>query len=212
MNKKNFFRTLAVAAMATVAITSCDNSAPKMDDKTQAAEQSAPVELKIAFVEVDSIMTQYAFCKDYTEILQKKGQNIQNTLASKQRALQQAAANFQQKLQQNAYTREQAEGIQASLQKQSADLDALNQRLSNEFASETEKYNDALRDSIQHFLAKYNKDKKYSMILSKAGDNLLYADKAFDITNEVIAGLNKAYKKPAAKADAKKTEEAPAKK
>ena len=91
MNKKNFFRTLAVAAMATVAITSCDNSAPKMDDKTQAAEQSAPVELKIAFVEVDSIMTQYAFCKDYTEILQKKGQNIQNTLASKQRALQQAA-------------------------------------------------------------------------------------------------------------------------
>ena len=214
MNKKNIFRTLAVAAVATVAMTSCDNSAPKMDDKSQASEQTAPAELKIAYVEVDSIMTQYTFCKDYTEILQKKGQNIQNTLAAKQRSLQQAAANFQQKLQQNAYTREQAEGIQASLQKQGADLDALNQRLSNEFAAETEKYNNALRDSIQHFLAKYNKDKKYSMILSKAGDNLLYADKAFDITNEVVAGLNKAYKKPAAKAEAKKEKaaETPAKK
>jgi outer membrane protein len=214
MNKKNFFRTLAVAVVASAAMTSCDNSAPKMDEKSQAAEQSAPAELKIAFVEVDSIMTQYTFCKDYTEILQKKGQNIQNTLAAKQRSLQQAATNFQQKLQQNAYTREQAEGIQASLQKQGADLDALNQRLSNEFAAETEKYNNALRDSIQHFLAKYNKDKKYSMILSKAGDNLLYADKAFDITNEVVAGLNKAYKKPAAKAEAKKEKaaETPAKK
>ena len=214
MNKKNFFRTLAVAVVASAAMTSCDNSAPKMDEKSQAAEQSAPAELKIAFVEVDSIMTQYTFCKDYTEILQKKGQNIQNTLAAKQRSLQQAAANFQQKLQQNAYTREQAEGIQASLQKQGADLDALNQRLSNEFAAETEKYNNALRDSIQHFLAKYNKDKKYSMILSKAGDNLLYADKAFDITNEVVAVLNKAYKKPAAKAEAKKEKaaETPAKK
>ena len=214
MNKKNFFRTLAVAVVASAAMTSCDNSAPKMDEKSQAAEQSAPAELKIAFVEVDSIMTQYTLCKDYTEILQKKGQNIQNTLAAKQRSLQQAAANFQQKLQQNAYTREQAEGIQASLQKQGADLDALNQRLSNEFAAETEKYNNALRDSIQHFLAKYNKDKKYSMILSKAGDNLLYADKAFDITNEVVAGLNKAYKKPAAKAEAKKEKaaETPAKK
>ena len=214
MNKKNFFRTLAVAVVASAAMTSCDNSAPKMDEKSQAAEQSAPAELKIAFVEVDSIMTQYTFCKDYTEILQKKGQNIQNTLAAKQRSLQQAAANFQQKLQQNAYTREQAEGIQASLQKQGADLDALNQRLRNEFAAETEKYNNALRDSIQHFLAKYNKDKKYSMILSKAGDNLLYADKAFDITNEVVAGLNKAYKKPAAKAEAKKEKaaETPAKK
>ena len=214
MNKKNIFRTLAVAVVASAAMTSCDNSAPKMDEKSQAAEQSAPAELKIAFVEVDSIMTQYTFCKDYTEILQKKGQNIQNTLAAKQRSLQQAATNFQQKLQQNAYTREQAEGIQASLQKQGADLDALNQRLSNEFAAETEKYNNALRDSIQHFLAKYNKDKKYSMILSKAGDNLLYADKAFDITNEVVAGLNKAYKKPAAKAEAKKEKaaETPAKK
>ena len=214
MNKKNFFRTLAVAVVASAAMTSCDNSAPKMDEKSQAAEQSAPAELKIAFVEVDSIMSQYTFCKDYTEILQKKGQNIQNTLAAKQRSLQQAATNFQQKLQQNAYTREHAEGIQASLQKQGADLDALNQRLSNEFAAETEKYNNALRDSIQHFLAKYNKDKKYSMILSKAGDNLLYADKAFDITNEVVAGLNKAYKKPAAKAEAKKEKaaETPAKK
>jgi len=212
MNKKNIFRTLAVAAVATVAMTSCDNSAPKMDDKSQASEQTAPAELKIAYVEVDSIMTQYTFCKDYTEILQKKGQNIQNTLASKQRSLEQAAANFQQKLQQNAYTREQAEGIQASLQKQAADLEGLNQRLSGEFQTETDKYNNALRDSIQHFLAKYNKDKKFSIILSKAGDNLLYADKAFDITSEVVAGLNKAYKKPAAKAEAKKTGEAPAKK
>lgn len=212
MNKKNIFRTLAVAAVATVAMTSCDNSAPKMDDKSQASEQTAPAELKIAYVEVDSIMTQYTFCKDYTEILQKKGQNIQNTLASKQRALEQAAANFQQKLQQNAYTREQAEGIQASLQKQAADLEGLNQRLSGEFQTETDKYNNALRDSIQHFLAKYNKDKKFSIILSKAGDNLLYADKAFDITSEVVAGLNKAYKKPAAKAKAKKAGEAPAKK
>jgi len=212
MNKKNIFRTLAVAAVVTVAMTSCDNSAPKMDDKSQASEQTAPAELKIAYVEVDSIMTQYTFCKDYTEILQKKGQNIQNTLASKQRALEQAAANFQQKLQQNAYTREQAEGIQASLQKQAADLEGLNQRLSGEFQTETDKYNNALRDSIQHFLAKYNKDKKFSIILSKAGDNLLYADKAFDITSEVVAGLNKAYKKPAAKAEAKKAGEAPAKK
>ena len=205
MNKKNFFRTLAVAAVASAVVTSCDKSAPQMDSK--AAEQTAPVELKIAFVEVDSIMTQYNFCKDYTQILQKKGQNIQNTLASKQRSLEQAAANFQQKLQQNAYTREQAEGIQASLQKQAADLDVLNQRLTNEFQTETDKYNNALRDSIQNFLAKYNKDKKFSLILSKAGDNLLYADKAFDITAEVIAGLNKAYKPSKKDAEKKETAE-----
>lgn len=204
--KKKIIRSVAVAALATLAFTACDNSKPQVDKKSEGTTAATPTGMKIAYVEVDSIMTQYKFCKDYSLILQKKGQNIQNTLAGKQKQLEQAAANFQQKLQQNAYTRDQAESIQAGLQKQSADLQALNQRLSNEFQTETDKYNKALRDSIQHFLAGYNKDKKYSLILSKAGDNLLYADKSYDITKDVIAGLNKAYKPidTKKKADAKK--------
>ena len=194
MTKKTLFATFAIAAMAVLATTSCDKSKSQADDNQPATSKAAALETKIAFVEVDSIMSQYKFCKEYSLILQKKGQNIQNTLAAKQQQLEAAAANFQQKLQQNAYTREQAQSIQASLQKQNNDLQQLNQRLSGEFQAETEKYNNALRDSIQHFLAIYNKDKKYGLILSKAGDNILYADKAHDITNEVVAGLNKAYK------------------
>ena len=204
MKKKDMFGSLAMAAMVTLAMTSCNQSSPKMDSKAD-VEQNAPASLKIAYVEVDSIMSQYTFCKDYSLILQKKGQNIQNTLAAKQQHLQAAAANFQQKIQQNAYTREQAEAIQAGLQKQNNDLQVLNQRLSAEFQTETDKYNSALRDSIQNFLNIYNKDKKFSIIFSKQGDNLLYADKAYDITKEVIAGLNKAYK-PSKKATITKEE------
>ena len=209
MKKKNIFRNLAVAFVATAALTACDKSNPQMDQKPENANKTAVAgELKIAYVEVDSIMSQYKFCKEYSLILQKKGQNIQNTLAKKQEALQVAVANFQQKVPQNAHTREQAEAINAGLQKQGNDLQVLNQRLSTEFQNETDKFNKALRDSIQHYLAVYNKDKKYSIIFSKQGDNLLYADKAYDITNEIIAGLNKAYKgKPAAK-EAAQTEKA----
>lgn len=194
MNKKNVFGTFAVAAIAAMTMTSCDKSKSQDEAKQPAAAQSAPTGTKIAYVEVDSIMSQYKFCKEYSLVLQKKGQNIQATLSQKQQQLQAAYANFQQKVQQNAYTREQAQAIDAQLQKQNNDIQALNQRLSSEFQAETEKYNNALRDSIQHFLAAYNKDKKYSLILSKAGDNILYADKSHDITNEVVAGLNKAYK------------------
>ena len=205
MKKKNIFRNLAVAFVATAALTACDKSNPQMDQKANASAKAAAGDMKIAYVEVDSIMSQYKFCKEYSLILQKKGQNIQNTLAQKQQALQAAAANFQQKVQQNAYTREQAEGVNASLQKQNNDLQILNQRLSAEFQNETDQFNKALRDSIQHYLASYNKDKKYSIIFSKQGDNLLYADKAYDITNEIIAGLNKAYKgKATDKKDEKK--------
>ena len=197
MNKKNILKVLTITAATMAALSSCNQSAPKVDAKSD-TPQKVPASLKIAYVEVDSIMSQYKFCKDYSLILQRKGQNIKSTLAAKQQQLQAAAANFQQKMQQNAYTRDQAEAINANMQKQNADLQMLDQRLTNEFQNETEKYNNALRDSIQHYLKIYNQDKHYSLILSKAGDNLLYADKAFDITNEVVAGLNKAYK-PSAK-------------
>ena len=197
MNKKNILKVLTITAATMATLSSCNQSAPKVDAKSD-TPQKVPASLKIAYVEVDSIMNQYKFCKDYSLILQRKGQNIKSTLAAKQQQLQAAAANFQQKMQQNAYTRDQAEAINANLQKQNADLQMLDQRLTNEFQNETEKYNNALRDSIQHYLKIYNQDKHYSLILSKAGDNLLYADKAFDITNEVVAGLNKAYK-PSAK-------------
>lgn len=195
MTQKKLFGTIALAVVAAVSFTSC-NQSPKAEDETPKSQ--APSNLKIAYVEVDSLMTQYEYCKEYSLILEKKSQNIQSTLQQKGQALQAAANNFQQKLQQNAYTREQAEQIQMGLQKQNADLEALQQRLSAEFQEETAKFNDALHDSLQHFIAKYNKDKKYTMILSKSGDNILYADKSADITSDIIAGLNKAYKKGSA--------------
>ncbi len=196
MNKKNFFRTVAVAALAVFTMSACQDST-KMDDKPSASApaKGATGALKIAYVEVDSLMTQYTFCKEYQKILEKRQQNVQNTLATQQRNLEAAAQNFQNKLQNNGFTsREEAEKQQANLQHQDQQLQASAQRLQSELLSQTDKFNQALRDSIQHFLVQYNKDKKYSLILTKQGDNILYADKSFDITAEVVAGLNKAYK------------------
>ena len=64
----------------------------------------------------------------------------------------------------------------------------------------------ALRDSLQNFLKAYNKDKQFDMILSKAGDNILMANKKYDITNDVINGLNKRYKSTLKSAETKKDE------
>ena len=189
-------------AIAVMALASCNNEASKVEEKS--ANQTAPTELKIAYVEVDSLMTQYTFCKEQSELLEKKSQNIQNTLNQKGQSLQAAAMKFQQDVQNNKYTQQQAEAVQANLQKQQGDLQNLQQRLGAEFQAETEKFNVALRDSLNHYLAQYNKAKKYTLILTKQGDNILYADKSFDITNDVIAGLNKAYKPSKAAKEEKK--------
>ena len=200
--KKYIFSALTLAAM----MVSCNNASPKMDDQPVAGDTSASG-LKIAYVEVDSLMTQYDYAKDYGVTLQKKSNNARNTLTQKGNALQAAVNNFQQKLNNNGFTsREQAASQQAAIERQQRDLQELQARLEGELANETAKFNDALRDSLQNFLKDYNKDKQFSLILTKQGDNILLADKKFDITNDVIAGLNKRYK-PVTKADDKKAEE-----
>ena len=188
--KKYIFSALAIAAM----MVSCNNASPKMDEQPAAGSASG-AGMKIAYVEVDSLMTQYDFAKDYSVTLQKKSINARNTLTQKGNALQAAVNNFQQKINNNGFqSREQAAGVQAAIERQQRDLQELQARLENELASETAKFNVALRDSLQNFLKAYNKDKHFDLILSKAGDNLLWADKKFDITNDVINGLNKRYK------------------
>ena len=79
---------------------------------------------------------------------------------------------------------------------------ALQQRLENELANEQQKFLQAFQDSLDNFLADYNKDKKYDMIVNKAA--VLYADKRFDITTDVVNGMNRRYKKVTA-SDSTKT-------
>lgn len=195
--KKYILPALAIAAM----MVSCNNASSKMDEQPSSGDASASG-MKIAYVEVDSLMTQYDFAKDYSVTLEKKSNNARNTLTQKGNALQAAVNNFQQKINNNGFqSREQAAGVQAAIERQQRDLQELQARLENELASETSKFNVALRDSLQNFLKAYNKDKQFDLILSKAGDNILMANKKYDITNDVINGLNKRYK-PAKKVEA----------
>lgn len=182
-----------LAAMA-LTMASCGN---KNADETidTPADGKSGANLRIAFVEVDSLMSQYQFCKDYSEVMALEYANIQKELANKQRSLEQHAAAVQQKYENNGYTtRDEVERAQAGIQREQQELAMYSDRLSAEFANNQAAYNEEMRDSIQAFLKVYNKSKKFDYILSKGGDNMLYANPKYDITNDVIKGLNARYK------------------
>lgn len=194
---KKSFSKIAIVTFTAFAFIACNNQ-PKQNDtvasKNETTTTPASDNQKVAYVEIDSIMSQYTYWKDVTKIIKAKEANIQRTLAGKQKAIQAAAANFQQNVQANKYTQVQAQQIQASIQKQAQDADALQQRLGAEYQNEVAKYNKALSDSVHNYLKEYNKDKKFAIILAKSGDNILYADPAYNITDDVIKGMNQAYK------------------
>lgn len=194
--KKNMFRATLLASAAALVLASC---AQDGTEQTQTEEGvTAPQEttgMKIAYVELDSLMSQYQLYKDYTDVLTIKGNNIQQTLAQKEQALQNHAAALQKKYESNGFqTRDELERAQASITREQQQLQELSERLTTEFATEQERINQEARDSIQAFLASYNKTKKYDYVMVKAGDNLLIANPQYDITSEVVKGLNKRYK------------------
>lgn len=157
--------------------------------------------MKIAYVEIDSLLTKYDFWNDLNELMIQKEENIRTTLNEKAKALDVQAKEFQRKLENNGFvSRERAEQEQMRLYKQQQDLQALQKKLSDELAAENQKNSLQLRDSINSFLKIYNKNKGYDLIISNSGfDNLLYANPAYNITNEIIKGLNKRYTSTAKK-------------
>lgn len=195
MKKQHLACAGLIALACTLGTTSCSQGSSKDEAANSQATEIPAGGLKIAYVEIDTLMSQYEFCKDYTILMNRKGENIRATLAGKERALQAKAAELQKKYETNQFTtKEQVEQAQMSLAKQQQDLQALNDRLSNDFAAEQMKYNNEMRDSIQSFLKEYNKTKKFDYIISKVGDNILTANAKYDITKEVVNGLNKRYK------------------
>ena len=181
-------------AAATVFFAACGDT-DEEETTNETAQQGETVGIKIAYVELDTLMSQYQLYKDYSEVLTRKGNNIQNTLAQKQRALESHAAAVQKKYESNGFTtRDEVERAQASIDKEQRDLAELADRLQSEFAMEQARINEEARDSIQSFLKRYNKTKKYDYVMVKAGDNLLVANPKYNITNDIVKGLNKRYK------------------
>lgn len=200
--KKTYLMALAIGLVTA----SCGNKAEKVEE-TQAEPEEAQG-LKIAYVEIDTLMAKYQFCKDYADLANIEGENIQRTLTGKQRTLEQHAAAMQKKYESNGFTsQEELARAQQSLQAEQQALQELSERLQSSFLEEQNKYNEEMRDSVQKFLAVYNKTKKYDFIMAKAGDNMLLANPKYDITDEVLKGLNKRYKiKPEVAEKLKKNE------
>ena len=193
-----------LAALALIVLFS--QCAGKADTKTKTSSGEATAntvsgDLKIAYVEVDTLLSKYNFCIDLNEAMMKKEENIRLTLNQKAATLDKDQKEFQKKYENNAFiSPERAQQEYNRLMKMQQDLQALQNKLTNELAAETQKNSLQLRDSINVFLKEYNKTKGYNLILSNTGfDNLLYADSSFNITQEIIDGLNARYTSAAKK-------------
>ena len=193
MKRMKFVLNGFLALTFALLFTQCTDN--KSAQPSAAAAQTGVVGLKIAYVEIDSLLSQYKYCQELNELLVKKEENIRTTLNERAKELDTEVREFQRKLENNGYaSRERAEQEQLRLSKKQNDLQQLQEKLTNEFQMENAKVNLQLRDSITAFLEIYNADKGFSLILSKSGiDNILLGDESLNITKDIVDGLNARY-------------------
>lgn len=198
MKRINYLMSGLVAFALIVLFAQCAGKSENQSANNASSQAAGLSGMKIAFVEVDTLLAKYNFCIDLNEAMVKKSENVRLTLNQKAAELEKQKREFQTKYENNAYlSQERAQQEYNRIAKQEQDLQALSNKLQSELMSENEKNSLQLRDSINAFLKEYNKDKKYSMIFSNTGfDNLLYADDVYNITQEILDGLNARYSSP----------------
>lgn len=186
---------VAVLATATLCFSSCGQKEEKAKViKFDAADTTAT--LPIAYVNVDTILSNYNFAKEANENLMRKLESSNATMKEKQTRFQNEYAEFQRKVQQNAFLSEdRAQQEYARLQNMDKELKATASRLDDEFRREQQKLNNQLADSVRVVIKEYNKKANFQMVLSNSGmDNVLFAQEKYDITDEILSLLNKRYK------------------
>ena len=151
--------------------------------------------LSIAFVNTDTLLSQYDYAIKVSESLNSKAETSRTNYNEKLRIFNQELAEFQRKVQNNGFlSMERAQNEQNRLQNEERNLQMLNQQLSQELMQEQARLTTELRDTVSNFLKQYAEG-RYKLILNNnmSNDLILYSIPAIDITADVIKALNDRY-------------------
>jgi outer membrane protein len=151
-------------------------------------------EFRIAYFDIDSLQDKYKYFEDASTEIKAKESSVNSQL----NALQDSYQKRVKELQEKSPTMTQAEGEAA--QREYAQMQQKYQQRQTALEQDLKKHQiesmTTVRNRIETFLKDYNKDKGYAFILSyEPGFMLYYKDSVYDITGDVIRGLNSEYEK-----------------
>jgi|LSQX01.2.fsa_nt_gb outer membrane protein len=183
-----------ISAIMVTGFNSCKQSATTHGTQSTQIERSsvAVSGLKIAYIDVDSLLANYEFSKDLSEQMTQKEENYRLLLAEEMNKFQKEVEDFNKKLQNNVFSSpERAQSEQNRLAKKQQSLQEKSDKYSNDLYLENNQNAQKLSETIDNFIKEYNKSHGYNLIINKAA--LMFADDSMDITAEILDGLNAAY-------------------
>jgi outer membrane protein len=161
----------------------------------EAAEMANPSDISIAYFNMDSVMSQWDLYFDYQQELQQKQTEMEADFAGRTETFYQSVQDAQYKIQRGLVTRSEAEELQQRLGAEEQNLMTLQNQYASELQEEGLVRNRKMLDMIEQYVAELSKANGYSYVYSYSfGGNLIYGAKPYDITDQVVAGLNERFK------------------
>jgi outer membrane protein len=159
------------------------------------ADSLAVKPLKIAYVDLDTIQEHYEYYKEKMTDFDRKKEKADRDLNSAFQKIENERITFIQKG--NAITQIEAENFQREYTRKMESLEGQKRSMENNIQQEGVKTMEELKKKINDFLATYNSTRGYSYIFSYSSsiNVLFYKDTTYNITTEVLAGLNEDYNK-----------------
>lgn len=151
---------------------------------------------QVVYINTDSLVMNYGFVTDLQKDLNTRRENAERQLGLKDQQFQQEAVSFQKRASAGLMSEVEMKNMQNSLLQKEQQLRGEQQNLSQGLMEMERQMSSQWLDSAINYLREYNKSKNFQYILgySKGGGILLANDK-FDVTQEVLKGLNERYKK-----------------
>jgi outer membrane protein len=150
--------------------------------------------MTVAYFKIDSVLANWELYFAQQEELTSKQMEMETDFESKSQGFMKRVEDAQYKIQRGLVTRAETEQLQQQLAAEEQNLMGLQQNYAAQLQEEGVVRNRQMIDKIEQYLKKYNENKGYSYIFSYSfGGNLLYGNEAFDITTDVIEGINEEY-------------------
>lgn len=170
------------------------SSGTKKDTAAKPATVSTtPGNFTIAYFEMDSIENNYEFLKDVRNQLKTKEQALTSELNKMKTGYYQEVNSFQKQAQ--GMSQEQASSMQEQLMQKQKRIQEREQAMGIDMQEATFKKMQEVNKRIEEFLKEYNSNKGYSYILAYQPGTIYYKDVRYDITSDVLKGLNDRYRK-----------------
>jgi outer membrane protein len=191
---KNFTIALNIALVLAVGVLFYLHFSSAKPDTGLPSTKSVPSgSFRIAYFEGDSIQTQFEYFKDIQNELQAKGQANSKTLGELKNLFTSKYQDFQKQSQ--SMSQAEIASKQQELMQMEKAFQGKEKMMSDEFQDEQFKKLQDVKKKIEDYLKLYNKDKGYAFIFSSSPDLMYLKDSVYDITPDVIKGLNALYKK-----------------